>query len=274
MRLMNEEKALADGTSDLGSRIPEPEVMSGEEMRAFMVNNRPLSSERQGPPVKLFMSLCPSFRMGGTMLDIGCGTGELAIFMSLAFPQLSITGVDASDICITEAQALADPLSLAGLNAVAALLMFLLPEREPHGSLYSRTEALLDILDETEVWPLAYLKWEMALLEELGYGLDLRKCAVTGSREDLIYVSPRTGRAVSRQGAGDWADRLLPLPLCMLGQGGATDAEIGDGLQTTGYFLNYRLAFDLGHKPLPEARQRFLDRFVRRSAKRKNQIDE
>ncbi len=172
------------------------------------------------------------------------------------------------------AQALADPLSLAGLNAVASLLMFLLPEREPHGSLYSRTEALLDILDETEVWPLAYLKWEMALLEELGYGLDLRKCAVTGSREDLIYVSPRTGRAVSRQGAGDWADRLLPLPLCMLGQGGATDAEIGDGLQTTGYFLNHRLAFDLGHKPLPEARQRFLDRFVRRSAKRKNQIDE
>ncbi|MEZ5673757.1 DNA replication and repair protein RecO [Thalassovita litoralis] len=169
--------------------------------------------------------------------------------------------------------AMADRLSLAGLNAVAALLMFLLPEREVHWSLYRRTEALLDILDEVQVWPLAYLKWEMALLEELGFGLDLRKCAVTGSRDDLIYVSPRTGRAVSRQGAGDWADRLLPLPLCMLGQGGASDTEIADGLRTTGYFLMNRLAPELGHKPLPEARQRFMDVFLRRLAQGQHQID-
>ncbi|WP_319824921.1 DNA repair protein RecO [Thalassovita sp.] len=172
------------------------------------------------------------------------------------------------------AQAMADRLSLAGLNAVAALLIFLLPEREPHLSLYRRTEALLDILEETDVWPLAYLKWEMALLEELGFGLDLRKCAVTGSRDDLAFVSPRTGRAVSRQGAGEWVDRLLPLPMCMLGQGGGSDAEIADGLMTTGYFLMHRLAPELGHKPLPEARQRFVDRFLVRSAQRKDQIDE
>ena len=164
------------------------------------------------------------------------------------------------------AMALADRLSLAGLNAVAALLMFLLPEREQHLALYQRTEALLDILDEVEVWPLAYLKWEMAVLEELGFGLDLRKCAVTGSREDLAFVSPKTGRAVSREGAGEWADRLLPLPLCMLGQGGASDAEIADGLKTTGYFLAHRLAPTLGNKPLPEARQRFIDLFLRRLA--------
>lgn len=164
------------------------------------------------------------------------------------------------------AMALGDRLSLAGLNAVAALLMFLLPEREAHVALYHRTEALLDILDEVDVWPLAYLKWEMAVLEELGFGLDLRKCAVTGSREDLAYVSPKTGRAVSRDGAGDWADRLLPLPLCMLGQGGALDSEIADGLKTTGYFLGQKLAPTLGHKPLPEARQRFIDLFLRRLA--------
>lgn len=162
------------------------------------------------------------------------------------------------------AMALGDRLSLAGLNAVAAMLMFLLPEREAHVPLYLRTEALLDILDEVQVWPLAYLKWEMALLEEMGFGLDLRKCAVTGSRDDLVYVSPRSGRAVSRDGAGEWADRLLPLPLCMLGQGGAEDREIADGLKTTGHFLQNRLAPSLGNKPLPEARQRFVDLFLRR----------
>ncbi|MDF1803722.1 DNA repair protein RecO [Thalassovita sp.] len=172
------------------------------------------------------------------------------------------------------AMALGDRLSLAGLNAVAAMLMFLLPERETHPSLYHRTEALLDILDETEIWPLAYLKWEMALLEELGFGLDLRKCAVNGSRENLTYVSPRTGRAVSAEGAGNWADRLLPLPVCMLGQGGASDAEIGDGLRTTGYFLTHRLAHGLGNRPLPAARQRFIDLFQRRLAQGQNQIDQ
>lgn len=172
------------------------------------------------------------------------------------------------------AMALATPLSLSGLNAVAALLMFLLPERQAHLSLYHRTEALLDILDEVAIWPLAYLKWEMALLEELGYGLDLRKCAVTGTYDGLAYVSPRTGRAVSREGAGDWANRLLPLPLCMLGQGGASDAEIADGLKTTGYFLGQKLAPELAHRPLPEARQRFVDRFVKRSAQGQNQIDQ
>lgn len=172
------------------------------------------------------------------------------------------------------AMALGDRLSLLGLNAVAALLMFLLPEREAHGSLYMRTEALLDILDEVQVWPYAYLKWEMALLEELGFGLDLRKCAVTGSHDDLAYVSPKTGRAVSRQGAGEWADRLLPLPLCLLGQGGASDEEIGDGLVTTGYFLREKLAPQLGHKPLPEARQRFIDLFQRRLAQGQHQIDQ
>lgn len=172
------------------------------------------------------------------------------------------------------AMALGDRLSLSGLNAVAALLMFLLPEREAHDALYLRTEALLDILDEVQVWPYAYLKWEMALLEELGFGLDLRKCAVTGSHDDLAYVSPKTGRAVSRQGAGDWADRLLPLPLCLLGQGGASDAEVNDGLITTGYFLREKLAPQLGHKPLPEARQRFIDLFQRRLAQGQNQIDQ
>lgn len=160
--------------------------------------------------------------------------------------------------------AFSDRLALAGLNAVTAILSFALPEREPHHSLYVRTEQLLDLLGESEIWPLAYLRWEQALLEELGFGLDLETCAVTGARDGLIYVSPRSGRAVSKDGAGEWADRLLPLPPCLKGLGEAPDDEVLEALKTTGYFLEHRLAPELGHKPLPEARSRFVDQFSRR----------
>src|SRR6056297_4293002 len=152
-------------------------------------------------------------------------------------------------------------LSLAGLNAVCALLLFCLPEREAHARLYRRTETLLDLLDQPDIWPLAYLRWEMVLLEELGFGLDLSGCAVLGVQaNDLSYVSPRTGRAVSRAGAGEWADKLLPLPPCLLGEGTAEGTEVAEALGVTGYFLHQRVAPELGHKPLPEARARFLDR--------------
>lgn len=111
------------------------------------------------------------------------------------------------------AMVMQDRQALAGLNAVCALLVHSLPEREPHPALYERTEALFDILDETELWPLAYLRWEVALLEELGYGLDLDECAVTGKTQDLIYVSPKTGRAVSREGAGSGRTGCCRCPL-------------------------------------------------------------
>lgn len=153
---------------------------------------------------------------------------------------------------------MADRLALAGLNSVCALLAFLLPEREAHGALYAGTQGLLDRIGSGDGWPIDYLRWELGLLEEMGYGLDLTRCALTGSREDLAYVSPKSGRAVARGAAGEWADRLLPLPACLLGQGPATEAEIAAGLHLTGYFLEHRLAPDLGHKPLPEARRRLV----------------
>lgn len=162
------------------------------------------------------------------------------------------------------ALSLGDRLSLAGLNAVTALLLFALPEREAHPRLYDRTETLLDLLGQPEIWPLAYLHWELALLDALGFGLDLSGCAVLGAgANDLAYVSPRSGRAVSARGAGAWADRLLPLPPCLLGQGPAPDDEIAQGFRVTGYFLQNRLAPELGHKPLPAARERFVARFTR-----------
>ena len=160
--------------------------------------------------------------------------------------------------------AMKDRLSLAGLNTVTALLSFCLPEREPHRPLYHRTEALLDLLEESNLWPLAYLHWEISLLEEMGYALDLSACAVTGATDDLVFVSPKSGRAVSAKGAGEWADRLLPLPGVLRGEGSGDDAEIALGLRTTGYFLEAHLARDLGDKPVPEARARFVDAVSRR----------
>ncbi|ROU02700.1 DNA repair protein RecO [Histidinibacterium lentulum] len=153
---------------------------------------------------------------------------------------------------------LGDRLALEGLNAVAGLLVFALPEREACPELYARTVTLLDLMGRTEAWPLAYLRWELALLEELGFGLDLSRCAATGVTEGLVHVSPRTGRAVSAAGAGDWADKLLPLPPVMRGEGEAPDAEIVEALGTTGFFFEHRLAPALGDRSLPEARARLV----------------
>jgi DNA repair protein RecO (recombination protein O) len=159
------------------------------------------------------------------------------------------------------AASLGDRVALAGLNAVTGLLTFCLPEREAHRRLYGQTEALLDLLGQGEVWPLAYLKWEMALLDEMGFGLDLSECAVLGRQaNDLSFISPRTGRAVSRAGRGEWADKLLPLPAPLLGEGVCSDSEILEGLDVTGYFLMNHLAPEMGQKPLPEARARLIRR--------------
>ncbi len=156
------------------------------------------------------------------------------------------------------AAAMGDRLALAGLNAVCAILAHVLPEREEHAPLYERTIALLDLLGQSDVWPLAYLRWEQALLDEMGFGMDLSACAVRGVNEELIYVSPKSGRAVSREGAGEWADRMLPLPPVLAGQGDAANTEIVTALGTTGYFIEHRLIKSLGDRPMPVARARLI----------------
>lgn len=161
------------------------------------------------------------------------------------------------------AAVLGDRLALAGLNAVCSLLTMVLPEREAHAQLYARTIGLLDLLGQSDLWPLAYLRWEQALLEDMGYALDLSACAVTGTSDDLIYVSPKSGRAVSAAGAGDWADRMLPLPAVLAGQGDASNAEVVKALGTTGYFVAHRLIKGLGDRPMPPARARLLDAIAR-----------
>jgi DNA repair protein RecO (recombination protein O) len=158
---------------------------------------------------------------------------------------------------------LGDRLALAGLNAIAGLLCAVLPEREEQGRLYHRTIRLLDLLDATELWPLAYLEWELALLEEMGFALDLGSCAMTGQTEDLAFVSPRTGRAVAREAAGPWADRLLPLPALLAGRGTGHPAEVAEALSLTGYFVANRLVRSLGDRPVPAARARLIEALSR-----------
>lgn len=156
------------------------------------------------------------------------------------------------------ARVLADPPALAALASVCALLAFALPERAPHPALYAASVALLDRIAGAGDWPAAYLRWERRLLEEAGFGLDLSACAVTGAAEGLAFVSPRSGRAVSRAGAGEWAARLLPLPPCLAAEVPGSPAEVLEGLRTTGHFLHRRLAPALGERPLPAARARLV----------------
>lgn len=152
---------------------------------------------------------------------------------------------------------LSDPLRLAALSAACALCAFILPEREALPDFQARTEALCDAIVSGQGWLNDYVFWEMALLEIGGFRLDLSACAAGGGANDLAYVSPRTGRAVSRAGAGDWADRLLPLPGLMLG-GPATLPDVLAALTVTGHFLENRLAPSLGDRPLPPARGRLI----------------
>lgn len=154
-----------------------------------------------------------------------------------------------------------DRAALAALNAICALLHFTLGERDPHPRLFARTQALLGMLGTDAGWPGAYLDWEIGLLGVTGFGLDLERCAVTGETTDLAHVSPRTGRAVSRAGAGEWADRLLPYP------DSRTPEGILAGLRTTGHFLEHRVARSLGDRPLPGARARLVERLERKLRK-------
>ncbi|MCC5969587.1 MAG: DNA repair protein RecO [Pararhodobacter sp.] len=159
---------------------------------------------------------------------------------------------------------LSDPERLAALSAFCALAIFALPEREPQPRLYAAAQALLDGLAGREIWFGAYLNWERLLLEETGYGLDLESCAVTGATEGLAYVSPRTGRAVTVAGAGEWTSRLLPLPPLLVEPaitGPDLRAQMGAGLRLLGHFLADVLAPALGDRPLPEARARLAARF-------------
>src|ERR1700679_727143 len=149
--------------------------------------------------------------------------------------------------------------ALAGLNAFSSIASAALPEREAHGAVFEVGEILLDAMaqDDFSHWAPLYVRWEMGLLEALGFGLDLTRCASTGVTDDLIYVSPRTGRAVSGAAAAPYKDRLFALPGFLLGSQNSdpSPADIAAGLRLTGHFLLERVLAPHGHEA-PAARQR------------------
>ncbi|HEY3951452.1 DNA repair protein RecO, partial [Phenylobacterium sp.] len=131
-----------------------------------------------------------------------------------------------------------DPLALAGLSAAAAVAAGALPEREPHPGAYLAFEALSQSLAATDLWPAVFVRFEAGLLSELGFGLDLSKCAATGVTDDLVYVSPKSGRAVSRAAGEPYRDRMLPLPPFLLSaQSRLAPGDIKAGLDLTAHFL-------------------------------------
>jgi DNA repair protein RecO (recombination protein O) len=155
-----------------------------------------------------------------------------------------------------------DALALAGLGAAAAVAAGALPDREPHPGAFLGLEAFIAALADADVWPAVYVRFEAGLLADLGFGLDLSKCAVTGSSDDLVYVSPRTGRAVSADAGAAYRERLFRLPPFLLSsQGGLAAGDVGAGLDITAHFLE-RFVFSPLNRPLPPARHWLTDRLA------------
>ncbi len=159
------------------------------------------------------------------------------------------------------ALAMEEPLALALLSAACAVTEAALPERAPHPALFEGLVRILSRLVHGAAHAMPdYVRWEAMLLAELGFGIDLAACAVSGAMDDLTHVSPRSGRAVSRAAAVGWEARLLPLPCFLRDEDAAAGAaDWAAGLRLTGHFLE-RDVFHGHHRAVPEARLRLLDR--------------
>ena len=152
---------------------------------------------------------------------------------------------------------LSSGLALQGLTYLGALLR-LLPERDPHEEIYEALEIILDHLDRREVAPALVARLETRVLADCGFALDLESCAATGTREDLIYVSPKSGKAVSAGAGEPWKDRLLPLPGFLLGAGEDPSAQdVADAFRLTGHFLLRDLFAPRGIE-MPDSRRAFI----------------
>ena len=157
------------------------------------------------------------------------------------------------------AKVLDDSDRLATLSAATAVCEGAMPEREPHPACYEGLLALFESL-EGEHWAEVYVRWELALLAELGFGLDLTSCAAGGDNDHLAYVSPRSGRAVSLSAGAPYREKLLVLPGFLVGRGEGGPDEVAEGLALTGFFLERHL-FHPHDKSLPAARRRLEQRF-------------
>lgn len=160
---------------------------------------------------------------------------------------------------------LSEPLPAAAIDWATVLTATALPEGQPYPRLYQALEGLLDAIEAAPSavgWGAAMVKYELLLLAELGFGLDLERCAVTGDNDNLVAVSPRSGRAVSAAEAEPYAGKLLPLPPFVRDGGVATWVEIMQGLDLTGHFLMRDVVTDRA-RPVAEARARLVERLRR-----------
>ncbi len=156
-----------------------------------------------------------------------------------------------------------DAVKLTALQSACVLADKTLPEREKHAGMFEATKVLLASF-QTEMWAPTYIYWEIGLLRELGFGLDLSKCAATGDVEDLIYVSPKSGCAVSAAAGEIYKEKLLRLPAFLRGGARFESGDILQGLQLTGHFLRHRV-FALSNTNMPEARLRLEEKFLAKS---------
>jgi len=158
-------------------------------------------------------------------------------------------------------EAMTDSRRLICLSTICAMADRILPEREPHERLYQSTLDLLNIVAKSESGA-AYVKWELLLLAEMGFGLELRSCAATGQPTDLTYVSPKSGQAVSKEAGAPYHNKLLALPKFLLDEAalGPLNADVLDGFNLTGYFLDMHL-FRPHERLIPPVRSRFMELF-------------
>ncbi len=154
------------------------------------------------------------------------------------------------------AQLIMDSGKLAALSTACTMVEMGFSDREAHPGLYETLSSLVIALDH-ESWPQTYIKWEVTLLSELGFGLDFSQCASTGAKENLIYVSPKSGRAVSESAGYPYKDKLLPLPQFLLGKGEMDEFTYSQALRLTWYFFN-RHMFSVRNIDMPDTRQRLM----------------
>jgi DNA repair protein RecO (recombination protein O) len=161
--------------------------------------------------------------------------------------------------------ALLDRTVLAALSAACAIAESVLPERDPHPAVFDALDLVFSNLGEAHLWPALYVRWELGLLTDLGFGLELERCALTGTREDLGFISPKSGKAASRAAGAPHVDKLLALPRFLTSDAlgnGPSWADIADGLALTGHFLETRL-YAAHNATLPDARGRLAAEIAR-----------
>jgi DNA repair protein RecO (recombination protein O) len=195
------------------------------------------------------------------------GNGVRAVWRARLDEHLGYYAVEG--IRLRAATVLASSHAVYGVTHLASLVR-LLPERDPHQDIYDMLDRTLDDLDDVGDAAVHLVKFELAMLAELGFGLDLETCAATGGTSDLIYVSPKSGSALSRQAGEPWRDRLLRLPPFLRDAGGGpnrwSDQDLQDGFRLTGLFLLRHVLEPRGQRH-PDARQGFINAVVKQRAR-------